>query len=47
MHQGKIVYQGTTKDSEPLLIRYIQQGDEEKMVQYINTISKEKSVISI
>ncbi len=46
MHQGKIVYQGTTKDSEPLLIRYIQQGDEEKMVQYINTISKEETFIS-
>lgn len=46
MLQGKIVYQGTTKDGQLLLIRYIQKGDEEKMVQYINVISQEETFIS-
>lgn len=46
MHQGKIVYEGTTKVGEKLLIRYVQKGDEEIMVNYINTISKEESFIS-
>jgi RimJ/RimL family protein N-acetyltransferase len=45
MHQGEIVYQGTSKKGKNLLIRSIQQGDAEQMMEYINTLSQEQTFI--
>lgn len=45
MQSGQIVYQGTSKKAKNILIRYIQQGDAEVMMEYINTLSQEQTFI--
>src|SRR5258706_462324 len=42
---GKIVYQGFTSHGSPILIRYLQQGDEVILCDFMNTFSKEKTFI--
>ena len=41
----KIVYQGKTKTGKEIIIRYPEVGDLEKLLQYINTLSDEKTFI--
>lgn len=45
MKPGKIVYQDTTLRGKPLLIRYLTKGDTRILLDYINTLSKEKTYI--
>lgn len=41
----KIVFQGNTKTGKEILIRYPEVGDLEKLHEYINTLSDEKTYI--
>jgi RimJ/RimL family protein N-acetyltransferase len=43
--EGKIVHQGKTKNGEQFVIRYPQTGDARAMLAFINTISKEQTMI--
>lgn len=43
--EGKIVFAGETKAGEHFIIRYPQKGDARSLVNYINTLSKEKTYI--
>ena len=43
----KIVYQGKTKTGKEILIRYPQKGDELKLWEYINKLSKEKTFVRL
>lgn len=45
MKPGKIVYQGVTKTNQPFLIRYLDVGDTQILLDYINTLSKEQTFI--
>ena len=45
MKPGEIVYTGTSKKGNPLVIRSIQKGDENIMADYINSISQEKTFV--
>lgn len=43
--EGKIIYEGQTKNGEAFVIRYPQKGEARAMVEYINILSKEKTFI--
>lgn len=43
--EGKIVFEGKTKNGEQFVIRYPKTGDARTMLEYINTLSKEKTMI--
>lgn len=43
--EGKIVFQGKSGKGKKILIRYIQKGDAGKMLDYINTLSKEQTFL--
>jgi ribosomal protein S18 acetylase RimI-like enzyme len=43
----KIVYQGKTKTGKEILIRYPDIGDELKLWEYVNKLSKEKTFIRL
>lgn len=44
--EGKIIFEGKTKQGENYVIRCIQSGDAEMMCNYINELSKEQTFIS-
>jgi len=43
--EGNIVFEGTTKNGAIYIIRYPQSDDAFKMMEYINTLSKEQTFI--
>jgi ribosomal protein S18 acetylase RimI-like enzyme len=43
----KIVYQGKTKTGKEIIIRYPEIGDELKLWEYINKLSKEKTFVRL
>ncbi len=43
--EGKIVFEGQTKDSKHYIIRYPQEKDAQAMTDYINTLSQERTFI--
>jgi len=43
---GKVVFDGKTKNNRDFLLRYPKTGDAEKMCNYINTLSLEKTFIT-
>jgi len=45
MVEGKIVYQGKTKKGRQVIIRYPKTDDTQRLLDYINTLSKEKTFI--
>lgn len=45
MRPGKIVYRRISPTGKTLLIRYLDQGDTQLLLDYINTLSKEKTFI--
>lgn len=46
MKPGQIIFQGTSKNGKQFIIRYLTESDVEKMHQYINTLSQEKTYIT-
>lgn len=45
MTVGQIVYQGITASGKSLLIRYLDKGDTQILLDYINTLSKEQTFV--
>lgn len=45
MRPGKIVYKGKSSTGKELLIRYLNKGDTQILLDYINTLSKEQTFI--
>lgn len=45
MKQGEIVFEGKTEKGVDILIRYIKVGDTQILLDYFNTLSKEKTFI--
>lgn len=45
MEANKIVYQGNTKSGKPIVVRYPTQQDTQLILDYINTLSLEKTFI--
>lgn len=45
--EGKVVYEGKTRSGKPLIIRYVKTGDVPKLLDYINTLSNEKTFITL
>lgn len=45
MEPGQIIYEGATSAGKPLLIRYLDTGDAQILLDYINTLSKEQTFI--
>ena len=45
MQEGKIIYQGKTKNGQDLIIRYPLLEDVEQLTSYINTLSVEQTFI--
>lgn len=45
MSEGKIIYQGKTKKGRQLIIRYPKINDTQRLLDYINTLSKERTFI--
>lgn len=43
---SKIIFEGTTSDGTPYLIRYPRRDDLQEMLKYINELSKEKTFIT-
>lgn len=43
----KVVYQGKTKKGKEIIIRYPEKGDERRLWEYVNKLSKEKTYISL
>jgi RimJ/RimL family protein N-acetyltransferase len=43
--EGKVVHLGKTKDGEQFIVRYPKAGDARAMLEYINAISKEQTMI--
>jgi RimJ/RimL family protein N-acetyltransferase len=41
----KVIYRGKTKTGKEILIRYPEMGDLEKLLEYINTLSDERTFI--
>lgn len=44
--EGKVVYQGVSKNGKPYMIRYPKMEDLDRMLDYMNTISQEQTYIS-
>lgn len=44
--EGEIVFKGKTKQGKEYVIRYLKEGDAPGMLDYINTISDERTFIS-
>jgi len=42
----EIIFQGTSTKGNEFIIRYLQEGDTQMMLEYINTLSKEKTYIT-
>lgn len=47
MKPGEIIYRGTAKNGKEFFIRYLKEGDEQQMTDYINILSKEQTFIYI
>lgn len=45
MEEGKVVLTGKTKKGRDIIIRYIKTGDTEKMHEYINSLSQERTFL--
>lgn len=46
MEPGQIVFEGETSKDLPILIRYPQERDIEDLLEYINTLSRERTYIN-
>jgi hypothetical protein len=45
MEQGKIVFEGRSRQGKSILIRYIQKNDAEALCHYMNTLSEERTFV--
>jgi RimJ/RimL family protein N-acetyltransferase len=45
MEQGKIVFEGLSRQGKSILIRYIQKNDTEALCHYMNTLSEERTFV--
>jgi RimJ/RimL family protein N-acetyltransferase len=45
MNQGKVIYTGKTKQGKDILVSYPKSSDAKSLLDYINTLSREKTFI--
>lgn len=45
--EGKVVFEGKTRSGKPVLVRYVKNGDAKLLLEYINTLSTERTFITL